>query len=139
HGLRNFLSDIDIRRIKKDVVGNESLARAHHSCAGRRVYAAVAEVGLARGIGRYIGTNAFELAAANVLQVLTLRSGRGGFIEINRDLEALRDLSSHMACHGDAVFNGDTVNWNKGHNVGSAHARVRALMFGEIDQLGGFP
>ena len=44
-----------------------------------------------------------------------------------------------MARHGDAVFDGDAVNRDEGHDIGCAHARVRALMFGEIDQLGGLP
>ena len=33
----------------------------------------------------------------------------------------------------------DAVNRDKRHDIGRAHARVRALMFGEIDQLGGLP
>ena len=42
-----------------------------------------------------------------------------------------------MARHGDAVFNSDAIDRDKWHDIGCAHARVRALMLGEIDQLRG--
>src|SRR5271155_3222644 len=100
--------------------------------------AGFAEIGLARWVGRNVGTDTFELTAANILQVLAFGRGRSRFIKINWDLEAFRDLSSDPARHGYAVFDGDAVNRDKGYDIGCTHARVRALMFGEIDQLGGF-
>ena len=42
-----------------------------------------------------------------------------------------------MARHGDAVFDGDAVDGDERNDIGCAHARVRALMLGEIDQFGG--
>ncbi len=44
-----------------------------------------------------------------------------------------------MARHGDAVFDGHALNRDKRHDIGGAHARVRALMLGQINQLGGLP
>ncbi len=103
------------------------------------MYARLAEIGLARGISRNVGADPLELTAANVFQILAFGRGRSGFVKIDRNLEALRDLGPHMARHGYAVFDGDAVNRDKRHDIGRAHARVRALMFGEIDQLGGLP
>ena len=104
HGLRDLLGDVDVGRIQEDVVGNQKLARADDRRAGRGMHAGLAEIGLARGIGRNVGADAFELAAANILQVLAFGRGGGGFVKIDRDLEALRDLGSDVARHGDAVF-----------------------------------
>jgi hypothetical protein len=139
HGFGDFLGDLDVGRIQEDVVGNEKLARAYDRGSGRGMHARLAEIGLARGIGRYFGADAFELAAANILQVLAFGSGRGGFVKVDRDLETFRDLGSDVARHGHAVFDGDAVDRNKGHDIGCSHARVRTLVFGEIDQLGGLP
>src|ERR1700687_2541027 len=138
HSFRDFFGNVNVRRIQEDVVGNQELARTDDGCAGRGMHARFAEIGRARGIGRYVGTDAFELAATSILQVLALGGSCGGFIQIDRDLETLRDLGSDVARDGDAVFDGDAVNRDKGHDVGCAHARVRALMLGEIDQFGGF-
>src|SRR5208282_2630159 len=106
---------------------------------GRRMHAGLAEIRLARGIGLYFGTYAFELTAADILQVLPFGRGRGGFVKIDRDLEAFRNLGADVARHGDAVFNRHTIDRNKGHDIGCSHARVRTLVFREIDQLGGLP
>src|ERR1017187_5735617 len=103
------------------------------------MHAGLAEVRLARGIGLYFGTYAFELTAANIFEVLPFGRGRGGFVKIDRDLEAFRDFGSDVARHGDAVFDGDAINRDKGHDIGCSHARVRTLVFREIDQLGGLP
>ena len=90
HGLGNFLGDVDVGRIQKNVVGDESFARADNRRARGRMHAAFAEIRLARGIGGDLGADAFELSAPNVLQILALGRGGGGFIEIDRDLKALR-------------------------------------------------
>ncbi len=42
-----------------------------------------------------------------------------------------------MARHGYAVFDRHAVNGDKRNDIGRAHARVRALVLGEVDQLGG--
>ena len=139
HGFRDFLGNADVGRIQEDVVGDQKLARSYYGCAGRGMHAGLAEIGLARGIGRDFVADAFELAAANVLQILTFGRGCGGFVKIDRDLEAFRDLGSDVARHGNAVFDGDAVNRDKGNDVGGAHARVRTLMLGEVDQLGSLP
>ena len=72
--------------------------------------ARLSEIGPARGIGGNVGADAFELAATNILQILALGSGRGGFVKIDGDLEAFRNLGSDVARHGYAVFDGDAVD-----------------------------
>jgi hypothetical protein len=52
-------------------------------------------------------------------------------------LEALPDFGANVLGHGDAVFDGDAVDGDERNNVGGAHAGMRALMFSEIDELGG--
>ena len=103
------------------------------------MHARFAKIGLARGVGRYFGTDPFELTAANILKVLAFGRGCGGFVKIDRDVEAFRDLGSDVARHGNAVFNSHPIDRNKWHDIGCSHARVRTLMLGQIDQLRGLP
>ncbi len=42
-----------------------------------------------------------------------------------------------MPGHGDAVFEGDAADGDEGNDIGRPHARVRALMPREVDELGG--
>ena len=77
HGLGDFFRDVDVGRIQKDVVGNERLTRANNCCTRRWMDAAFTEIGLARGMGGNLGADAFELAAAYVLQILAnIRRGQ---------------------------------------------------------------
>src|SRR6267154_895487 len=98
----------------------------------------ISEIRFARGIDSNIVADAFELAAAYVLQVLALRGSSGGFVEINRYLKALPYLLTHMAGHGDAICNAYAFNRNEWHNIRSSQPRMRALMFIQIDQLCSF-
>jgi len=59
--------------------------------------ARLAEVGLADRVRRDFVANSLELAAANVLEILALGRNGGGFVEIDRNPEAARDLGSHVA------------------------------------------
>ena len=52
-------------------------------------------------------------------------------------MKALSDLRSDVARHGYAVFDGDAFDGDERNDVGSAHARVRTLMLGEIEHFGG--
>jgi hypothetical protein len=52
-------------------------------------------------------------------------------------MEAPGDFGSDVAGHGDAVINGDAVDGDEGNHIGRAHARVRALVPGKVNQLGG--
>ena len=100
---------------------------------GGGMHAGVAEIGTARGVGGDVGADAFELSAANVFQILALGSGGGGFVEIDGDLIPLPDFFADMARHGYAIFDGDAVDGDERHDVGRAHAGMRALVEVEVD------
>ena len=58
-----------------------------------------------------IGTNALELAAANVFQVLALRRGGGGLsLKINRNLKAFQNLGRDVTRHRDAILIGHSID-----------------------------
>ena len=135
--LGDFLRDVDIGRIQENVVGDQKLARAHDGRARRRMHPRLAEVRLARRIGRNLRANSFKLPAPDVFQILPLRRSRRRLVQINRNLKSLPDLLAHMTRHGDAILDGHAINRNERHHVGRAHARMRALMLGQINQLRG--
>ena len=126
HGLGDFLGDIDVGRVEEDVVGDQKLARADHRRARRGMHARLAKIRTARGVGGDLGADAFELAAANILQALAFRSSGGGLVEINGNLKALPDLLADVVRHGHAVFDRDAVDRDERNDVGCAHARMRA-------------
>ena len=137
NGLRDLLGDLDIGSVEEDVVSDEELARADDRCTRGGMHARLAEVRTAGGVGRDLGADAFKLAAANVLQALTLGSSRGGLVQINRNLVALPNLFANMVRHGDAVLHGDAVDGDEWDDVGGPHARMRARVYIQVDQLGG--
>ena len=100
------------------------------------MHTGVAKIRFARGVGGDFCANAFKLPATDVLQILPLRRGRCRFVEINRNLITLPNLFADVAGHGHAVLDGDAVDGNEGDNVGRSHARVRALMFRQVDEFG---
>ena len=138
HGFRNFLGNVDVGSAEEDVIRNQKLARSHHGGACRGMDARVTKIRAARGIRGDLCADAFELPAANVLEALSFRSSGGGFIQIDGNLKALPDLLADVVCHGHAVFDGDAVNRNKRNDVGSSHARMRAGVSVEVNELGGF-
>src|SRR5208337_2034082 len=135
HGLRDFFRDLNVGRVEEDVVSDEKLARAHDGCARCRMHAGLAKIRAAGRIGRDLGADAFELPATDVLQILALRRGGGGFVKIDGNLEALPDFFADMASHGDAVFNGDAVDRDEGDDVSSAHAGMGASVGVEVNQF----
>ena len=101
------------------------------------MHARLAEIRTPRRVGRNLIADAFELSAPDVLQPLPLRRRRRRFVEIHGNLKALPDFRADMPCHGNAVFNRHAFNRDERHHVGGAHARMRTLMFGQVDQLRG--
>ena len=100
------------------------------------MHARLAEVGLAGGIGGDFVANSLELAAANVFKILPLRRGRGGFVEIDRNLEARAISAPTWRAMATQSSMRDAVDGDEGNDIGRAHARVRALVLGQVDQLG---
>jgi len=136
-GLGNLLGNVDVGRVEKNVVGDERFAGADDGGSGGGMEAAFSVIGFARGVGGDIGANAFKLAAANVLKVLALGRRGSGFVKVDRNVEALVDFGGNVARHGNTVFEGDAVDGDKRDDVGGSHARMRALMLGEVDEFGG--
>src|ERR1700722_6476753 len=101
------------------------------------MYPRFSEVRLARRVGCDVGPDALKLPSPNVLQILSLRRSGGRLVEINRDLITLPNLLPNVPRHGHTIFDSDAVNGNERHNVGRAHPRMCALMFGQVDQLRG--
>ena len=102
------------------------------------MHAQFSKVRAARGIGGNLVANPLELPAPDVFQIRALGRGRRGFVQVHGDLEALPDLLAYMTRHSDAVFDRDAVDRDERHNVGSTHARMGALVLGQIDEFGGF-
>jgi hypothetical protein len=101
------------------------------------VHAGLAEIGLARPVGGNLVANSLELTAPHIFKILSFGHGRGGLVEVHRNSVALRNFRSHVPSHDHAVFQRDAVNGNEGNHVGGTHAGVRALVAGQVDQLGG--
>ena len=95
--------------------------------------ASIAEIGTASGVSGDLVADSFELSAANVLEVLTLRRRGGRFIEVDGNLVPLPYLLAHVPRHSHAIFNRDALNRNEGHHVGGSHPRMRTLMLIQID------
>ena len=137
HRLGDLLGDADIGGVQKDVIGDQRLARADDRRSRRRMHARLAEVRLALRLRGDLVADALELAAADIFQILPLRRRRGGLVKIDRNLVAAGDLRAHVLGHGHAIFNRHPVDGNEGNDVGGAHARMRAGVLRQVDQLGG--
>src|SRR5262249_26163052 len=107
---------------------DQELPSAHHASSGAWVQGCLPYIRLARGIGGNLIANAFELPPPNVLEVLTIRSGRCRLIKINRNLVTLPNLLAHMPRHRNTVFEPHTFDGDERHNVGRAHPRMGALV-----------
>src|SRR5579864_471257 len=85
----------------------------------------------------HLGAHPFKLPPANVLEVLALGPGGGGFVEVYRNLVALPDLGADMARDRDAVLKRHSLDGNERNHIGGADARMGSLMLVEVDQLRG--
>ena len=137
HGLGDFLRDIDIWSVQKEVVGDQGFARAHNGCAGCGMHARLAKIRLACRICRNLVANPFELATPNVFEILPFGRGCSGLVKVNRNLKSLRDLSPDVLGHRHAVLECDAVNGDEGNDIGGTHAGVRPVVLGQIDQFCG--
>ena len=90
----------------------------------------VAKIGQARRIGLYFFANAFELPTADVFQVLAFGPLGCRFIEIYGNFKPLPDFFADPASDGNTVFESQTLNGNKGNDIGRAHARMCAAVHG---------
>jgi hypothetical protein len=96
HGLGDLFGDGHVGGVQENVVGDQRLARADDGGSGGGMHARLAEVGLAGRVGGDLVADALELAAADVFQILPLGRGGGGFVEIDRNLEAAGDFRADV-------------------------------------------
>ena len=94
----------------------------------------VADIRIARRHGAHLLQQGFELTAADVLQVGAFGAARGGLVEVDRNLQLAPDFVAQAFGELDALFQGDAFDGDEGDHVGRADARVRALLFREVDQ-----
>ena len=116
-GLGDLLRDFDIGSVQKNVVGNQELARSHNACSRSGMKPGFAEVGFPRRVGDDFGTNALELSAPDVLEILALRRSSCGFVQIDRNFVALPYLFADMPCHGNAIFDSYAFYWDEGYDI----------------------
>src|SRR5437763_4535330 len=69
HCFGDLLRDIYIGGVQKDVVGDQEFARTDDRGACGGMHPRLAEVGLARRVGGDVRTDAFKLAAPDVLEI----------------------------------------------------------------------
>src|SRR5579862_3249405 len=138
HRLGDLLGDVDVAGVEKDVVSDQEFSGSDHRGAGGRVHARLAKVRLACRVGRDLITDAFELSAPDVFEVLAVGRGGRGFVKVHGNSKAARDLRTNVASHRNTILQRHAVDWNERNYVGSAHAGVRTLVLSQVDELRGF-
>ena len=91
------------------------------------------EVGLP-SVGRQLGCKPFELAAADVFEILSRGIVRGLLVEEHRDVEPCGHLGGDVARQRDAIGHRHVLDRDEGHDVDGADARVLARMRPEVDR-----
>ena len=67
-----------------------------------------------------------ELAAPNVGEILAHGTRRRALVEEHGNAELLADALAERAREGDALLHRRALERNEGHDIGGAHARMRA-------------
>ena len=83
--------------------------------------------------GRHLRRQTFELAAADVFQVLAQRVGGRFFVKINRDLKTGRDFAAHFPGERHAISHRRAFDRHERHDVHRTHTRMLTAMRAEID------
>src|ERR1700691_343317 len=113
-GLADILGDGagygDFRGVEVEVEGDEEAARAHSGGSGGGMERGTADVGPARRFAKHCIAQAFKLAAADLFEHCAVRTGGGGFVEIDGDLIAFPDFSAGLAREQRALLEGDVVD-----------------------------
>src|ERR1700722_3638876 len=63
--LGDFLCNLDVRSVQKNVVGDQKFSRPHNGCACSRMNAWLTDIGTACRVRRNFRADALELATAN--------------------------------------------------------------------------
>src|SRR3984957_20869866 len=89
-------------------------------------------------IARNFLKQSFELPLANIFQIRAFRPLRCSLIKINRDAKTFPNLAAYFSGQRDAILDGHAFDRDERNHISSAHARMRARVFRQIDQLGSF-
>ena len=129
--------DGDFRGVEVEVEGDEEAARAHSGGSGGGMERGTANVRAAGRFAQHRVAQTFKLAAADFFEQGAVRTGGGGFVEIDGNLMALPDFVARLTGEERALLEGDAANGDKGDDVGGADAGMDAFLGSEVDELGG--
>ena len=122
--------------IEGDVVGHEEFTGADDGGTGPWVVGGW-EIRRPVGILELL-RQALVLAPPHLGQVAALGARGGGFVEVDRDGELFRHARAQASRQLGAILHAQAFHGDKGHHVGSSHARMGAMLLAHVDDLGGF-
>ena len=99
--------------------------------------AAWSEVGVPLRIHPDLGLQALVLSTPHVGQATAIGAQRGLAVEVDRQLEELRDLLAESACQVHALLEPRGAERHEGDDVNRPDARVGTLVLLHVDQLQG--
>ena len=126
------LGEVDVARLEVDVEGDEEGSGADGDGAGAGVHACGAEVGLTAEM-RDVGLEALVLGLADIRQDDPLRARGGLGVEVDGQVEALRDVGAEATGELDALVHRRLAERHEGDDVDGADARVLALVLLHVD------
>ncbi len=80
----------------------------------------------------------FELPSPHIFKIHALRPRRRRFVIKHRYPVALPDFVAYPPGQRHAILDGHAIDGNKRQHVRRAHARMRTLVFRQVDQFHGF-
>ena len=83
--------------------------------------------------GGHLGRQPFELAAADVFEVLARGVRRGLLVEKDRDLKAFGDRGADVLRERHAFGHRDTLDRNERHDIDGAETRMLAPVLPQVD------
>ena len=111
------------------MVGAPSGARADEAAAK----------GLVKAMSDYLAAQKAISFSYDTDREVVTRDGQKLAVANSGTVTVNRPDKAHVTRHGYAVFDCDAFDRNKRNHVGGAHARMRALMLRQVDQLRGLP
>jgi hypothetical protein len=113
-----------------------SVASADHGRAGPGVEARGTEVRRPLRVAQLVG-QPLVLALPDGRQILPLGPACRGLVQIDGDGQFAADALAHAPRDGRAVLHGHAGDRDEGADVSGPHPRVRAVVLGHVDDLGG--
>ena len=133
--LCDFLGHLDVVGGQVNIEGDKWLASPDHGgTRGAQLFGA--EIWGSIRVLHDRGLELLILAAPDVRQIDSIGAGGGSFVQIDRDPQLPSHSPAELARQFYALVHGDPMNWDEGHNIGGAEARVFSLVKFQVDQLG---